>query len=421
VRVDLARLSPEVAVVVGAVREAHGTNHAELDHQLTRPLDAQRLVTVSRRHAATPAVHAALARRDHHVAHELRRVLDGPAQASRLRALALAGDLIRIVDTLRNAGVETLAYKGPVAAAGLYGDLAAREFVDLDLLVRPADVRRAVAIMEREGYAPVFPVNSKQMSFLLRHGHDRKFVRGDEVVEIQWAIAERSHAVPRDPAVWFERSRLVPLGAAQIRTLSRHDELLISSLHGALHLWGRLSWMTDMAAALAGLDDPVTDTANVLAAARRARVRRMFLSGPAMAARVVGTVLPRPLADAIDADEALGRTVARLTDAALGPDGPATFAARDQLGLRLSLKDTGIAKATEAVRAIATPTLSDWHAVRMPEVLWPLYYPLRLGRLVARYVVGSRSPGDWWMADAEPGVELPAGRPAASPSGRIAP
>ena len=37
--------------------------------------------------------------------------------------------------------------KGPVLASTAYGDIAMREFVDLDILVRPSDVASAMTIL----------------------------------------------------------------------------------------------------------------------------------------------------------------------------------------------------------------------------------------------------------------------------------
>ena len=68
---------------------------------------------------------------------DAREELEGRAQANRLRDLELTGELARLLDRFRRDGIAAVPYKGPVLAAQAYGDVALREFVDLDILVHP--------------------------------------------------------------------------------------------------------------------------------------------------------------------------------------------------------------------------------------------------------------------------------------------
>jgi Uncharacterised nucleotidyltransferase len=87
---------------------------------------------------------------------------DGPF-ADRVRA-ALARDraaaMGRLAQThdltgrLGAAGIAALPLKGPSLAARVHGDVGLRSAGDVDLLVAPADLRRAVGLLCADGYAP---------------------------------------------------------------------------------------------------------------------------------------------------------------------------------------------------------------------------------------------------------------------------
>ena len=47
-----------------------------------------------------------------------------------------------------------IALKGPAVALDAYGDTARRQFVDLDLLIHPADLPRAAELLVGEGCSP---------------------------------------------------------------------------------------------------------------------------------------------------------------------------------------------------------------------------------------------------------------------------
>jgi hypothetical protein len=377
--------TPETELILSVLRRRVG---AATESDAAGPIDEARLLTTAARHAVTPLVADGLDGASRPAS------LEAAARAARLRSLELAGELVDVLGRLGDAGIEALAYKGPVVAAGLYGDPAVREFVDLDLLVRPGDVRAALRVLESGGYLPWISVSDRQLAFLLRVGHDRKLVRDDRyVTEIQWAIAERSFGIPRGVEPLFARAREVAVGGREVRTLSRLDEVLILAVHGAAHLWGRLAWVMDMALALATVTDE--EAAMLLRAADRARIRRLFLSSPAIVRAVLGGPIPAPLWEAVLRDAALIGVVERLAARLLGPEGPEHAVGRDAVRDRLALKDSPGQRLGEALRIVSTPTPSDWHLVALPDVLWPAYYPIRLARLFASYVIGNRTPGDW--------------------------
>jgi hypothetical protein len=74
------------------------------------------------------------------------------AAANRARGLALEALASHVASRLEAAGIPTLPLKGPFAGRRLHGDYGARAANDLDLLVDPARLDDAVAVVTGLGY-----------------------------------------------------------------------------------------------------------------------------------------------------------------------------------------------------------------------------------------------------------------------------
>jgi Uncharacterised nucleotidyltransferase len=342
---------------------------------------------LAHRHAFGPLLHQALqALPTGAVPTAVLDATSARAEATRVRNLALAGELTKVVDALEQRGLQPLPYKGPVLAVAAYGDLGLREFVDLDVLMPADQIREGHAALLELGYEVLKPMSPRWERHQERHGHDRKFVRADRfVVELQWALADRASGLPRDLGPLFGRASTVALGPGgrRVPTLSPEDQVLVLAIHGGLHLWERLAWVADLARALSVT--PTPDAQAILRRATRAGARRTLLAGLGVEA---AEVLARALAADPKAEEVARDVSAKVLRADHEPSAGA------QLRLHLAMKDGTSARVLSLVRYATVPTESDRLAVRLPDALYPLYYPVRFARLTRSYAVGDRRPGD---------------------------
>src|SRR6202011_3082687 len=71
---------------------------------------------------------------------------------NRARSLALAHELLTMVDLLDARKIPAIPIKGPVLAKPLFGDLGLRQCGDLDLLVPKQCVSSALDVFRSRGY-----------------------------------------------------------------------------------------------------------------------------------------------------------------------------------------------------------------------------------------------------------------------------
>lgn len=166
------------------------------------------------------------------------------ARDRRLAALQRAGRMAAISKAFSAAGIQHLGIKGPVLSQQLYGDLAARDSKDVDLLIDPTALQQATDVLSSMGFRDE-SVHAEDGG---SHGNKhRTFVGHGVDVEVHTRLLDVEALLPLSfEAVWSRRE-IVFLGAVAVPALSMVDTILYLSAHGAQHLWFRLKWLEDIA------------------------------------------------------------------------------------------------------------------------------------------------------------------------------
>lgn len=156
--------------------------------------------------------------------------LDPTTLADAARSLRNDAVGAEVARALESEGIETVVLKGPVLAEWLYpGQL--RRYGDSDLMVRPSQWKRAVALLERLGFSDYLgPMAHPRMESFASTG----FLRGEQNVDLHCAI----HGLDGDmETVWetFSSGPRQLIGGAQLRVPPRAAVLLHVALHAAHH------------------------------------------------------------------------------------------------------------------------------------------------------------------------------------------
>ena len=83
---------------------------------------------------------------------ELERELKSFTPRARTWGVATELASLEVLDRLEAAGIRALPLKGSLLARQLYGDIAARSSIDIDVLVAPNDLSNAVAAVAELGW-----------------------------------------------------------------------------------------------------------------------------------------------------------------------------------------------------------------------------------------------------------------------------
>jgi hypothetical protein len=167
-----------------------------------------------------------------------RRAIEEIWHAHLVRSLEAA------VGILDDARIQSCALKGPVLAARVYPFPAARHCLDIDLLVRSADVPKALDAFASAGYAGDEGVSA---AYLLHYGHHFNLSRAGGVpIELHFrTYAGFGVTLPAD--VMIDNAEPFQLNEHQsILVLSPEDEFVYLAAHAAGHSFIRLVWLYDL-------------------------------------------------------------------------------------------------------------------------------------------------------------------------------
>lgn len=380
----LATARPEhELLLLCAHRGIESETHQRIAALAPRLTDWDYLFLLARRHALLPLLYKGLERSDGVPEHFQQKLRD-EFRKNATRNTLLAGELARLARLFESEGVPLLAYKGPALAQQAFGDITLRRFVDLDVIVRRRDARRAGELLRSHGYAKPEGLTVAHEQFLLRRQHNLAYTRdgGQMIVELHWEVAP-SHfaAVAVGEGVWA-RAASVKLFGTDVRCPSPEDLLLALAVHGTKHLWERLAWVCDVAALLNSRPD--FDWPYVLRSAREFRVERMLGLVLRLARGLSGARLPEGVASN---GEVLSKLAAEVVAAMFASTEPVPIGFARNVKFNLRARDR-LRERLDYLRFILTPTDGDLASVSLPPAVSFGYYLLRPLRLALKREAG---------------------------------
>ncbi len=307
-----AGFRPEAELLLRCAR-ARPANENRIRALLADHLDWAFFVRTAARHRVLALACSNLERTaPDRVPHAVMRELRGHTAANAVRSLSMTRELLGVLDALKAAGIESVPFKGPFLALAAHGDLSLRQFGDLDILVRPADMVRAHRVLESRGYRDERSPHDHDLAPSLRSAYHLKLVQPDTGihVELHWAFAPDAFGFRLDDEPFWERLAVQRVGSAAISIFAPEDYFLVLAVHGAKHQWRRLDWITSTVDYLDAT--PELDPALVRRRARRLGIQRIVRLAVWFASALYGLPVAGELSERAKADTAvrdLGRCV----------------------------------------------------------------------------------------------------------------
>ncbi|MDB5694918.1 MAG: hypothetical protein JWN21_461 [Sphingomonas bacterium] len=216
--------------------------------------------------------------------------------------LRLAAESVRLHRRMAAADVPALLVKGVALGMLAYRDLGVKMGWDIDLLVAPARLETAAAVLGEAGYRCSLP-SPGTVSLAEWHAFSKESVWRHEMsgihVELHSALVDHPLLLP-DVGAWSP-AQLVELSPGMVLpTLTTDTLFAYLCVHGAASGWRRLKWLADVAALLARGD--VLETERLYHRSQALGAGRAAGQALLLSHRHFGTVLTPQLAAALHAD-----------------------------------------------------------------------------------------------------------------------
>jgi hypothetical protein len=303
------------------------------------------------------------------------------------RNLLFTSELLRLVSLFQQNGIMIAAFKGPVLAESVYGDLSLREFCDIDVLVQEADLDKAEEVLTAQGYQADFPDRDLRSAFLRYPGQHAFRNRHSGIsIDLHWRLSSKigkGVAFPIPPAEIWSNLRRVTVAGRTVLTLANDDLALFLTVHGTKEGWRSLVWVCDFAEFLRKHQD--VDWIAVFERAQRAHCCRPLLLGILLAYTLLGARVPSELLKKSLNDPAVRALAQKIQIRMLRPAPKSEFAEfLDSLSIHDKLRD----RLGALVSLLTTRTLGDYRSLPLPKPFWSAYYIIRPFRLVGKLVFG---------------------------------
>jgi hypothetical protein len=324
----------------------------------SKALDWSRLLLLAEEQGVLPLLTKRLGELDQdRVPSAVRRNLREAAYAQTLFTLRLTAELFRVLDRFAALGIGVLLTKGPVLSARCYGDPGLRQYTDLDLVLRDADIARATEAMMGLQYEPKVPLKAIHAG---KVPGEYVFLQQDTklLVELHTERTFRYHPKPLSVEKLFERQARVRFDGHDVPSLSTEDELVLICIHGAKHFWERLMWIADVAALVTRQS---IDWDRAVSAVHEVQAERMLHVGLLLAMNVAGARLPVNVIDEVSSDAPAARIAAQIARRLPVVDAE-PFSLAGRAAFRIRMRGGFPPGIAYLLRLSLSPTEEDWRA-----------------------------------------------------------
>ena len=170
----------------------------------------------------------------------------------KLEQLNKIGYLIELADLLNQKNIWWLVLKGPLLSERIYGDPTIRLWKDFDLLTKPEHVTSFVSVLIDQGFKHEkvdWPESEKRREMVLHFGKNLEMFHPQKgiSVELHWKLFDDRLTTSKKMWEMIENNTESTIFSGKsIQRLSLEFELLYLIIHGSIHAWFRLKWLTDI-------------------------------------------------------------------------------------------------------------------------------------------------------------------------------
>lgn len=391
---DSAAWPREMALVLCCTRAAFGSDErASIGELAGSEIDWDSVIRIAQAHGVLPLLCRAKLPTGA-VPPDIAARLESLFQSNARRSLFLTQELLHILRVLKKNCISAIPLKGPTLAALAYGDLALRQYLDLDILLQQRDVEKAIEALTNDRYELNPPLTPEQLQYELRSEHQHHLelsgANGRVTIELHWQFMPARFFFTPDLDPMWNRHVQRSFAGATVNGLSVEDLVIFLCVHGWKHHWSQLNWIAD----LAGLIRNTTiDWPLLLHSAQDTDSKRRVLLGFGLAQYLLHAPLPPIVEREIRADRALDKLILRAERTLVSQSLPQ--AARfGPYRHALAVSDGASHRARilyTFVRKIARLNEEDFAWITLPRSLFFLYYALHPVRLAVQAMTRAAS------------------------------
>jgi len=258
--------------------------------ELPAGFDAGLFLQLLRRHKLLPLAVKVLGMVDEKTKTAWKEVLHGWV----FRSAILFNELKQVIRILEKQQIRVISLKGPTLSHLLYQNPHGRFYSDLDLVLHPGELTKAVMALSETGYTlkrPSIDLSDDQWRTYFENLNDVGLVNREKRVYIE---LHRGIYVPglleqEAEKLFLDLTTEYEINGFRFNSLRPASYFLYLCFHGAKHMYFRLCWLRDVAEFLRRDD---LDVNEVVTLARDLEMEKVVRISLALANRYFGIAIP---------------------------------------------------------------------------------------------------------------------------------
>ncbi len=315
---------------------------------------------------------------------EVRSHLSQQFQQNLQNNFLLTTILLKIMGQFQAQDIRAIPFKGVILAAQVYGNLGLRQVSDIDILVEKSEVAIAQKLLQEAGFFPAQVLTPPQQVLRLKSNYEDVWLHPESQtpLDLHWNLLPPFFPCRISVADLLSRSQPYTIGKSCLPSLDPVDLLLVLCVNGSKDGWLELQRLCDVFYCLQKY--PHLDGGELLQRATSYDCLRMVLLGLSLTQLLFHQPLPVGIKEAIECDRMIPTLTQTIYQRFLTPT-PPQLSLLERAYFPLQLQPGWLKKLMYCAKLVLPINERDLESIHLPPLLFPLYYPLRLLRLMAKH------------------------------------
>jgi hypothetical protein len=299
---------------------------------------------------------------------------------NRLQMLQKATTLLKIIAAFKKNQIPTITLKGPALAQQLYGDVAMKASLDLDILIPQSYFSTAAETLKSIGFIADVPysLTPRQELYLLNNFHHYAFTNGSTSVEMHWQLNTNKYMAARPIDEYFHNPSYCKIAGTQVPVLNSSQLIEYLAIHGSYHAWARLDWLYDFSTVLLQNNNHLNDA---IQSAQQCGLKTVLNQSVSLSHILFAT--PLPMSPVSVKPSLLSVPIKHISQPYKSSKKQGLSRISQKIYL-LRLKN-GWNYRIHIFSALGT-NQEDWKDLQLPDKLFPLYFLLRPFLYIKRFI-----------------------------------
>ena len=310
------------------------------------------------------------------------------------RNLLLTSQLLKIIEIFEANDIKAIPFKGSILTASVYGNIAFRQFCDLDVLIQQEQTQKAIKILVALGFNlpktiedntivdKPYVNNSRFLESSQYQGSYDLYNPDTKVAfEMHWSLTNKAFPFPPSFDFLWQNTQPIVLAGKKVPQFKPEILLIYLCTHASKssHTWSELKWVCDLAELIQSYPD--LDWQEVTRLAKLWGCNRVVNIGLLLTHKLLNLELQEDTYQKVNQDEVAKKLSDRVVARIFGQNLTEIEEYFFVINSRERLQD----KISCFNNFVFVPTANEWDYVNLPMSLSFLYYLIRPYLLIKKY------------------------------------